>query len=345
MRYCFILNPAAQRGRAGRHGGALERALLKSGVDFYMEETEAPGHAEHLARRAADRGETVIAVGGDGTIHEVACGLVGTTTTMGVIPAGTGNDFARALAMPSALHDAVQALLAATPRPVDLGKVRWQEDADSRSSASHETVFVNALGVGFDAFAAQRVQRYKRLGGRLAYLAAVLHALWRWRKPEACVEVTVPKEAHDIAGDSLTDGAGDDGAATDRDSSSTTGYPSSRETRIYRKPLFLAEISNGFSVGSGFMLTPDAQLDDGLFDVCLIEHVLARRVVRLLPAALKGGHIGEPEVTIHRLRRLTIRSPVPLPVHADGEVLTSGARMIEAQVLPGELSLLMPLPV
>ncbi|NNF56643.1 MAG: hypothetical protein HKN04_00235 [Rhodothermaceae bacterium] len=351
MRYAFILNPAAQSGRAGRRRRALEAALRAKDVDFTITETEAPGHAERLARAVAQSAEVIVAVGGDGTNQEVARGVHGTGATMGVLPLGTGNDFAHAVGMPDDLQAAVSALLTADAVPVDLGRVRWQERADGGDLVTHEAFFTNCIGAGFDALAAVWARRYKRLGGRTAYVAAVLRALWQWRQPDMHVEIRASmttdgrrSAAAEVAVSAAADQVNGPPSTVHRAPSTVDpiGLAPDEGTLLHEGGLFLVELCNGFSVGGGLLLTPDAQVDDGLFDLCLVEHVTTRRALRLLPKTFSGGHIGEPEVVMDRVRRLTVRSSVPLPMQADGEVLSNGAHAFDVAVLPGALSFRAP---
>ena len=102
MKYTLILNPVAGNGSAAEIGAKIEALLQEEKVDFKMMKSEYAGHSTELARQAAIDPETdaVISIGGDGTSFEVACGLIGTTKPMGIIPAGTGNDFIKTLGIP-----------------------------------------------------------------------------------------------------------------------------------------------------------------------------------------------------------------------------------------------------
>jgi YegS/Rv2252/BmrU family lipid kinase len=323
MRYAFILNPAAQNGRAARHREALEAVLHAEGLAFTLTETAEPGHAVHIAREAARVADAVVAIGGDGTIHEVARGISGTEAVMGVLPLGTGNDFAHAVGMPDDLREAVRALRAAEPKAVDLGRVRWRERGPDGAETEREVLFANCLGIGFDALAALSARRYKVLGsGRTAYLAGVFETLWTWRQPQVEVVVSTDVEA--------------EGAAV------PFGIPEGEGERLHAGRFFLIEVGNGFSIGGGFLLTPEAVVDDGLLDVCLIERISRLRVLRLLPTTFRGAHVGEPEVTMRRVHRVTVRSASPLPVHADGEAITAAALALDIAVLPGALRVLAP---
>ncbi len=303
-----ILNPAAGNRRAGQARARLEAALEATGVPFEIVVTERPNHASALARRAAAYADAVVAAGGDGTVHEVAAGLLGADrAALGVIPLGTGNDFADVLGLPKRTPDAVRALLAAEAVPTDGGTVRWREAGDGRW---HEAVFINAVGIGFDALVAAEAERTKWLRGVSGYAAAVLRTLRRWTQPTV--------EARSLG-------------------------PGGAWREVYRGPLFLAAVGNGTSVGGGFRLTPEARLDDGLLDLCLVAGPLAlRRILRLMPRAFRGHHLGEPEVTAERIRRFSLRTEHGVPVHLDGEVLTRSAVEVTVAVQPGAFRVLRP---
>ncbi len=131
--------------------------------------TEAPMHASEIARLAAKEGiPLVVAVGGDGTVHEVANGLAGTGTALGVIPAGKGNDFARSLGIPLSPARAAELISTGFLRVIDLGMVGGR-------------YFLNVSGVGFDAEVAQEVNSSgRKLGGPLTYILGVLKMLRRY---------------------------------------------------------------------------------------------------------------------------------------------------------------------
>lgn len=175
MRFTFIINPAAGRGRAARLWPRLERRLRERGVDFQAFPTRRPGHAEELARAHAGSG-AVVAVGGDGTGREVAAGLIGSSTSFGLLPAGTGNDYCRSIGMGTDAAAALDRLLAASPRPVDAGLANGQ-------------TFINVAGIGLDAEVAAEVNRLpKYFGGTVPYVYALLKLLARFRPvPMRCV--------------------------------------------------------------------------------------------------------------------------------------------------------------
>jgi diacylglycerol kinase (ATP) len=178
MRYRMVVNPVAARGRAARRWPAVAAELRRLGVDFEVRFTTAPWAATRLAREAADDGvAAVVAAGGDGTLMEVVNGLVGTGLPLGVLPLGSGNDFARTAGIP--LDPVVAAHLLARParRPIDLGRV------DGR-------YFINVASAGMDGEIARRMNQDLRwLRGAPAYAVATLMTLARFRPAEIVLEL------------------------------------------------------------------------------------------------------------------------------------------------------------
>ncbi len=323
-----LLNPAARGGRNRHLRAPLTRALARAGLDAEVTETAGPGDARRLARAAGQAGRLVVAAGGDGTVHEVVNGLAGTGGTLAVLPLGTGNDYAHALGMPDGLDAALAAVTSAPARAVDLGCVWWTDARGDRQSRA----FANCVGVGFDAHAAALAAETKWIGGRAAYFAAVLRTLWTWRRPGPSVRVQSAALA-EAAGVAVGSG------------SSVGLLPDGPEAIDFEGPLFLCEIGNGHSIGGGFLITPDARLDDGLFDVCLVRHIAPRRALQLLPRSLSGSHTDAPEVTMARTRSVTLVTAGAargVGVQADGETLACDAVRVSAEIEPGALAVRAP---
>jgi len=181
VRTLAILNPAAGK-HAGQRAWEHIRQDVASARLWECATTRGAGHARELAQAAAGDGyERIVAIGGDGTVCEVANGLAYSSTSLAVVPAGTGNDLARNLGIPR--HPAAAANLAASgiPRPIDLCRI----ETDSTSA-----YFLNVAGFGFDAEVASRVNRKpKHLGGTLPYVAGVLETLWRYRSPRMRIRI------------------------------------------------------------------------------------------------------------------------------------------------------------
>lgn len=169
-----ILNPVAG---ARRRAGRMLDALAAAGLRFSCAETTRPGDAERLAREAAQAGaRLVVAAGGDGTIAEVANGIAGSETRLGVIPLGTANVFARDLGLPFDPAGIAAVLARGRERRVIPGAARF--------ACGRVRLFVQMLGVGLDAAVVAAVDgALKRRLGRAAYVVETLRALTRWPFP------------------------------------------------------------------------------------------------------------------------------------------------------------------
>ncbi len=316
-----ILNPVAGNRRAGRAGDKLRQALERSKVDFELFETQRPRHAEAIVRELDGQFDIVVSAGGDGTLQEIATGIYrsGQSLSIAVIPMGTGNDFGDLIEMPHEIDEAIARIGSARVVPVDAGHVRWREQADG---AWHDAVFLNAVGIGFDAMVASEAARFKRFKGKSAYLAGIVSALAKWPNPTVRLERLGPADTI------LPDG---------------TLEPAGGEGLLHEGQLFLAAAGNGRTVGGGFRLTPHARANDGLLDMCFVEQVRKRRLPILIPKVIKGTHLGEPEIVSERLSGLRMVSPeMGLPLHFDGEVLTRTAVEVEVRVIPGAFQMLCP---
>ena len=168
----IVFNPVAGRRRANLLWRVLD-VLVANGIRLDLAETQRRGHAEAIAREAAERGEPmVVAAGGDGTIGEVASGLMGSGTRLGVIPLGTANVFANELGLPFAPR-AVAAALA-------FGRTGrlWPGLASGEDGAR---LFVQMLGVGFDAHVVDHLSLpLKRVLGKSAYALQSVRESWRY---------------------------------------------------------------------------------------------------------------------------------------------------------------------
>jgi len=172
-RYSFIVNPEAGRGKSRRVDSALHSILKSKKVEFVIEKTKKAFDAIEFAKESSKSFDVVIAVGGDGTANEVANGVIGSRASMGVIPSGSGNDFAKMLGMSGNLERSVDDILNGQTRRIDSGTVRLR-DNQSRVSIRR---FVNSIGIGFDAIVAYEAQRIKRLKGVPLYFISVLRSL------------------------------------------------------------------------------------------------------------------------------------------------------------------------
>ncbi|MFH1764530.1 MAG: diacylglycerol kinase family protein [Gemmatimonadota bacterium] len=302
-----ILNPAASGGKGGRLQPKVEGGLAKRKIPFTLLRSEAPGHAEALARDAVrDGAELILVVGGDGTIHEVANGLLRGKTKappIAVVPMGTGNDFYRMVGGSRSIGAALDALLDGEIRDFDVGRVRF-DGADA--------FFVNLLGVGVDVEVLGRRADFPRLGGLLQYLAALVSALVAFRPVSLRVS---------LRGD---DGAGGEEIIDDR--------------------TILMAVTVGPSVGGGFLLSPDASPYDGLLDLFFVRTLGMLKLARYIPKVIRGTHQGVPELLQRRVTAATVRrsDEKPFFFEMDGERMPDPVTSLEIGVCPGILPVLVP---
>lgn len=162
----LIINPIAGNGYAKQIGKEIGQLLDQRGIAYTARLTSHPGHATELAREAAARGaDTVVSVGGDGTLTETAAGLHGTGTALGVIPAGTGNDFVKTIDTPRDWRAALEFILSHPARPVDTG-------------CANDRFFLNVCGTGFDVMVLDyAASAKKRVRGIWPYLYGVVRAI------------------------------------------------------------------------------------------------------------------------------------------------------------------------
>jgi diacylglycerol kinase (ATP) len=296
-----ILNPKAGQGAAAKLVSFLREGFQRRDAGYHMTMTSGPGHATELARSA--KGSVVVAVGGDGTINEVVNGLVGTDKCLGIIPAGSGNDFIKSVKIPSNPSLALDRLFNDQRISVDIGTVECHQNWPSPSGDGATSIrcFVNGVGVGFDAEVAAKTGEIRFLTGIPLYLLAVLRTLGRYRSPEFEIRID--------------------------------------EFRERARKLLIA-IGNGRCAGGGFYLTPDARVDDGELDVCLVDDIPIPKILRLMPRVMRGNHHGIKQVNFQRGKEIDLASRDRFYVHADGEIVGRSVQRVEVRMLDWKLSVI-----
>lgn len=281
-----IVNPVAGANATGRKWPRISRLLRHVGLSFDYQYTEGVGHAIELARAAASDGyRFLVAVGGDGTVNEVANGILSSTssdvTTIGVVSTGTGGDFIRSVGIPRDYVTACSCLTTAGRLLIDVGVVQYQ-----RGGKTFERFFVNSAGVGFDAAVAEISNRLpKYLGGTLPYLFSLLRSLAGYKNKSVVLKVG---------------------------------------SRVEAKRVLSVVVANGRYFGGGMCVAPQAETDDGLLDVVTVGDMGKFELLRALPTIYKGTHIAHPKVSMERATKVTIESPDKFLVHTDGEFLGEG---------------------
>lgn len=294
----------------------MAHAFARAGLQATILVTDGPGHATTLAEAARREGyAVVVAAGGDGTVSEVVNGLArrppghplpdsrDPAATLGILPTGSGNDFAQVLGIPRNLERAVEIIARGQVRRLDLGvaELLTAQGFDRRT-------FNNNLGIGLEAAVTLESYRIRRLQGLPLYLWAAVRTLQRYRAPSMAVTVH------------------DDGGGVWRRTA----------------PTLMVTVGNTRRAGGGFHLTPHAEPDDGYLDVGVAAALPAWRVALLLPRALWGGHANSPAVTMLRCARLAVAGPDGFPVQLDGEVVEHPATAVEISLRRRALVVLTP---
>ncbi len=279
-RVVFLVNPASANGSTGRRWPELARQASAAGLEGDTLFSERPGHLAELAREAAlDGAELIVVVGGDGSVHEVANGLLGLgrQPEVAIVPRGTGWDFSRTFGIPRKIDEAVQVALGGDVRTIDLGRASYRAWDGSDATA----VFANVASAGMSGAIAKRAnESTKALGGKASYLWAIFAVFSGWQASE--IEVTVDGE---------------------------------RRSGL----MFDVVVANGRFFGGGLEICPDAAPDDALLDVLTIGDVTKRDLVLTVPKMYRGTHLPHPKAELLRGSRVTVTSGTQLPIELDGE--------------------------
>ena len=308
-----IYNPSAGRSRAKALWPQINLALKNAGVDFDAVATRAPLEATEIARSAAERYAAIVGVGGDGTISEIANGLMQAsqqreTIPLGIIPVGNGDDFAKVLPPEAPIRGvcydwltAVRKIAVGESRLYDVGRICGSES--NASSGDRCRYFLNIVDVGFGAHTVQNFASVpKFLTGHSAYLVAILKTMVNY--PALSLRIQF-----------------DDAPA-------------------FEQRTTITAIGNGRCFGGGLWVCPQATPNDGWLDVMVAQQIPRRTILRLLPKLQRGTHIEDPVVKMSRARRVVLESSEPFFVEADGEMPIRPTRRLEIDVLPNILRLI-----
>jgi diacylglycerol kinase (ATP) len=309
-RVALAVNPTSGQGRGARAGAAAARRLTDAGLDVaWLTGADAAELGVRVRAAVADGVDALVVVGGDGMVNLGVSTVAGTGLPLGIVPAGTGNDVARALGLPvddaEAAAEAVGLALATDARQVvDAARCAWREPDGTAAGRW----FVGVLGAGFDAIVNERANRWRWPRGRAKYVAAMLRELPVFRPRAYTIEL--------------------DGIV---------GVGEGEGTQVWSTPAMLVAVGNGPSYGGGMRVTPDARLDDGLLDVMVVEPISRAELVRIFPRVYAGTHVDHPAVTIRRARSVTVAAP-GIVGYGDGERF--GPLPMTMEAVPGALQVL-----
>lgn len=280
-----IVNPHAGKRRVGNEIPELERTLNARGLPYELLRTEGPGDATRFARAALESGgRFVVAVGGDGTVHEVVNGMmdgggpVVSDAVLGVVAAGSGCDLVRTFGLPGDVTRSCQHLLGENTYPLDVGRLTYTDHDGSRVSR----YFPNVAEAGLGAAVAARAERLPRWLGQAKYFAAFWLTLPRFKLARVTMRA---------------------------------------DNRAYEGPALMVIVGNCQYYGGGMKISPRSYPGDGVLDVLLFTGPKSDAFT-LLPKVYRGEHIPHGHIKEFRVRTaLSIDADRPLPLEADGEVL------------------------
>lgn len=283
--YEIIFNPGSRGNRGVLIWNTVKNLLDEKDIEYLLYETTHAGHAEELVASITsdDKPHTFIVIGGDGTINEVVNAIKNPIlTTIGLIPSGSGNDFAKALNIPLDPTLALENILDCTKTtPINYGETHLQNVSRR---------FLISCGCGFDSDVCVDVQSsslkpfLNKLGlGKLVYTLIALKKLITKSVFSATIQL-------------------------DND------YVVSMD-----KIFFLAAMNTKYE-GGGYMFCPNADPSDGKLDFLTANNISRCRMLYLLPKAKRGTHAGHKGITITPVSKISLRLSKPVHVHTDGEV-------------------------
>jgi diacylglycerol kinase (ATP) len=281
-----IVNPAAGAHSTHRKWPSIRSLLKSTGLSFDYQFTEGKGHGIELAKAAADNGyRYLIAVGGDGTIHEVANGIMQThsskETSLGIVNTGTGSDLSRTIGISADYTKACSSITSPRRLIADIGVVEYGKD-----DQAIKRYFINSAGIGFDAETVAITQRLpKFLGGTLPYLTGLFCSFLGYRNKFVSLKIGDKKE----------------------------------NIRV-----LTLVVANGKYFGGGMQIAPKAEVDDNLLDVVIIGNISKIGLLKALPSVYKGTHLTHPLVRLEKATSIKIESKKKFLVQADGEILGEG---------------------
>lgn len=298
-----IANPYAAGGRAGRLWPHMAQRLRDRLGDLTVRLTDSAGHATRIARELIDGGyDLIVAVGGDGTVSEVANGFleddrpVRPEVQLGILPVGTGADFQRTLSIPSDIDQAIEILADGKSLAIDVGKVNFV----GRDGSEQQRYFVNLTSFGMGgSVAAGAKNLLTPLGGKLGFLWATFKTLATYRGRQVSLEL--------------------DG----------NGQPQS---------FFITNVAvgNGRFHGGGMRPCPTAIVNDGVFEVTVIDYLRPLELVRDIHVLYSENVYRHPKTHHLRAQRLRASAEDSTRIEVDGEPL--GRLPIEIEVLPQRLN-------
>jgi len=279
--------------------------LQRFGITYQLHETTGRGDATFAVKRAIESGfRNVIVAGGDGTLNEVAAGVLGqefvksTEVKLGIIPVGTGNDWRRTWGISNSITEAIKIIVSGKTVFQDAGKIQFRSEGKSLVSW-----FLNVAGCGFDAHVVFAANLAKERGhsGVLTYVSKLITTLVRFKHQQVTIWIDDHK---------------------------------------WEVDLFAVLIGIGKFAGNNMKLVPNADPTDGYFDVTLATRISKLKVILNLPKLFNGKFIHLKEVHQVRCKTVRIDSDQTLFLQADGE--STGEAPVLFEIIPNALCIFAP---
>jgi diacylglycerol kinase (ATP) len=301
VKIIILHNPASGR-RKGREKflGALDR-FHSLGEQPEVQESRDPQHLVELARQAAaEKPDVLVSAGGDGTHHYVMNGMFGSEVPLGILSVGSGNDLATGLGIPLEPTIAASALIYGRTWQIDVARVVSPRNPSGRAAESR--IYSCIAGAGFDAIVTRFANDHvHRVHGSAAYAWSILRCL-KFYRPFA---VAIQSEKRSFSGN-----------------------------------LIFVTIGNSTTYGGGLKMAPQARLDDGLLDVCIVTEMSKLELLRWIPNAYRGTHLKNPRILYFQAEKVTLESESRLELFADGEFIQDLPATID--VVPRSLNVIVP---
>lgn len=296
-RYYVIVNPVSGRGAGGRALPRIEGALRGAGLEFDITLTQRPWHAAELAQRASEAGfDIVVAVGGDGTVNEVLNGLLQAKAAVG--RCATLGVLCVGRGNDFAFGAGVPREMEAGCRALAAGRVRTIDVGRVvGGNVPDGRYFGNGVGIGFDTVVGFEAQKLKHVHGFAAYFVGALRTMFLYFRAPL---LSIVRDGQEVTQRAL-----------------------------------MVSVMNGRRMGGGFLMAPDGEPDDGLFDLCIAGQISRRGVLALLPRFMKGTQASHPAIATGRAASVTIEAlDGKLPAHADGETLCAAGDRLAISIVP-----------
>ena len=279
-----------------------------SGAEILV--TEKPGHATTIAKEAKNNGvNIVVAVGGDGTVNEIAKELVNTDIKLGIIPKGSGNGLARELKIPLKINKAVSLLDNCRVSLID-------------SCTINGNPFFNTAGTGLDAYVARLYAEGKKRGFK-AYFDIVLSEFFKYKPQNYEIEIDSPCEIPHL----------------DYSGGGSKVIPKGK--KYFKRKAILISLANGKQYGNNIYLSPEADIKDGLVDVCILKPFPKSRIVEFVYRIFSHTIYNFKYFEMFRAKGVTIKREQPDTVHLDGEPVEMGKELV-VSIVPKSLKVLVP---